>query len=112
MNGNGSNIGGGEIKKSGVSADGARASHEILLRGRKNLSVGGVSEMISFDESSVVAMTACGELTVEGAELHIDALDTDRGILAVSGNICGVFYLDDPRDAAPIKRRRLFGHRV
>lgn len=110
MNGNGNNIiGGGEIKKSGVQADISRASHEISLRGRKSMSISGVGEMISFDESSVVAATVCGELTVEGAELHIDALDTDRGILAVSGNICGVFYLDESRDAAPIKKRRLFG---
>ncbi len=109
MNGNGNNIGGGETKKSAALSDGARTVHEILLRARKNMSISGVSEIISFDEGSVIAATVCGELTVDGTELHIDALDTDRGILSISGNVCGVFYSDEPRDIMPVKRRRLFG---
>lgn len=108
MNGNGNNIGGSEIKKSVAQADGARAAHEITVRGRRCMNISGVSELISFDEGSVTAATVCGELTVDGSELHIGAFDTERGILSLDGNICGIFYDDEPKESAP-RKRRLFG---
>ncbi len=108
MNGNGNSIGVGEIKKSAAQADRASAAHEIAIRGRRSMNISGVSELISFDEGSVTAATVCGELTVDGSELHIGTFDTERGILSIDGNICGIFYDDEPKESAP-RKRRLFG---
>ena len=48
--------------------------HLITLRNRKVLAVNGVYEVVSFDESSVVMKTVCGELVIEGDGLQPDFL--------------------------------------
>ena len=80
--------------------------HERLLKGRKNLSVSGVKEVISVDESSVILNTVCGELEIEGDSLHVSALDTARGNVTVDGNISSVVYSDKPQKEG---RRGVFG---
>ncbi len=72
-----------------------RLSHEIRLGMRKEMSVTGVKEVLSFDESCVVLKSACGEVTVEGSDLRVGSLDTDRGVVTLSGRIDTVYYTDD-----------------
>lgn len=84
------------------------SEHEFSVRGRKTMQICGVSEVISFDENSVVAGTACGEMTVEGSGLHIGALDIDRGFLSLDGDISGIYYLEDPHLNPGRKKRGLF----
>ena len=43
----------------------ARAQN-IILEGRRKLSVSGVEEVLAFDDSSVVMRTPLGELNVHG----------------------------------------------
>ena len=90
---------------------GKKATHEFSVRDRKTMLISGVSEIISFDENSVVAETSCGEMTVEVTGLHIGALDTDRGFLSLDGEISGIYYLEDqsPVTVNGRKKRGLFG---
>ncbi len=69
--------------------------HEIRLGMRKEMSVTGVKEVLSFDESCVVLKSACGEMTVEGSDLRVGALDTERGIVSLCGKIDTVYYTDE-----------------
>ena len=48
-------------------------------------------------------------MTIEGAGLHIGALDIDRGFLSLDGDISGIFYLEDPNIGGGRKKRGLFG---
>jgi len=48
--------------------------HNLILQNRKDLSVSGVTEVVSFDENTVVLITALGELTVRGFSLHISKI--------------------------------------
>ena len=70
-------------------------SHEIHIVQRKEMSVTGVREVVSFDESSVVLRSSCGEMTVEGSSLKVGALDTDRGLVTLEGRIDSVYYSED-----------------
>ena len=81
--------------------------HQVTLYARDKAEIGGVTEVESFDEQSVVLTTVCGEMTVEGESLHVSPLDITRGAVVVDGHICGIYY----SDAAPAKRgfKRLFG---
>ena len=81
--------------------------HEIRLGMRKDMSVTGVKEVLSFDESCVVLKSACGEMTVEGSDLRVGILDTDRGIVSLCGKIDTVYYTDE-RGAEKRGRGRLF----
>ena len=77
------------------------SSHNCLIYARSHADINGVREVLSFDENSVVLITGCGELTLEGSDIRVGALDTDRGIVSVDGKISALYYADDS-----IKRKR------
>ena len=72
---------------------------------RKEMSIEGVRDVESFDESCVILHTTGGEMTVEGSGLRIGVLDTERGIVTLSGSVDGVFYASEHTD----EKRGLFG---
>ena len=68
--------------------------HDFALKSRKQMSVDGVSDVVSFDEWQAVFVTSCGEMTVEGRGLHISVLDLDSGKVELDGDVDGIFYSD------------------
>ena len=69
--------------------------HNIVLEGRRMLTVSGVSDVDSFDEETVVIFTELGELTVRGSNLHINKLSVDVGELTVEGDISALIYSEN-----------------
>lgn len=69
--------------------------HSVILKDRKEISLTGVTDVDSFDESSIVAYTDFGELTISGSNLHISTLNTDTGDLTIDGEISSLIYLDN-----------------
>ena len=72
-----------------------KQSHEIYLKHRREMSINGVRDVDSFDEQTAVIQTADGELTLEGEGLKIGTLDTDKGVVTVSGKINALYYTGD-----------------
>jgi len=68
--------------------------HRVLLDGREHLSVTGVEDVESFDESTVVLQTAGGLLILRGSALHIDKLSIEGGELSVTGRLDSLVYED------------------
>ena len=67
--------------------------HRLSLKGRKELSVSGVSDVDSFDERMIIAETKLGELTIKGEGLKILSLNTEMGEMSVEGsNISSLAY--------------------
>lgn len=66
--------------------------HNIILQERKDLSVSGVVEVISFDDESIVINTSMGELTINGENLHVCKTNVETGELIVNGEICECIY--------------------
>ena len=89
--------------------------HSLAAIDRREITVKGVSEVISFDETNVRLVTVCGILNLEGEGLRIHVLNTKEGTVAVTGKLNGVLYEEDQpplsdRDARPKSRaHRLFG---
>ncbi len=82
--------------------------HTLSLLARTQASIAGVTQVDSFDEHCVILKTDCGEMTVEGEELHVGTLDIVKGEVEITGRICAVCY----SDTTPAKRglrARLFG---
>ncbi|MFR4561845.1 MAG: YabP/YqfC family sporulation protein [Flavonifractor plautii] len=71
------------------------AAHHILLEGREQLTVSGVEEVESFDENTIVMVTAKGTLVVRGEDMHIEKLSLDGGDLKVEGAVDALSYEDD-----------------
>ena len=68
--------------------------NNIILKDRNELSVSGVTDMDSFDETTVIAYTDLGELTISGTDIHIEKLNIDTGELVITGKISSLTYLD------------------
>lgn len=66
--------------------------HKLTLSERKNLTMTGVTEVVSFDDSTVILHTSLGTLVVQGAELQLKNLSLDGGQVAVDGNISALLY--------------------
>lgn len=66
--------------------------HDILIKSRENVEISGVESVISFDDESVCLESIMGELLIEGEELNVGTLDTDRGIVKLTGKINGIYY--------------------
>lgn len=71
--------------------------HNVIMEDRKKLTVSGVSDVDSFDDSTVVIYTDMGELTVKGDNLHISGLSIETGDMTLTGNVYGMMYTDDNR---------------
>ncbi len=69
--------------------------HNIILKDRSNLTVTGVTDVDSFDETAIVAYTDMGELTIKGSDLKINKLSTETGELSVDGTVQALSYLDN-----------------
>ena len=78
--------------------------HKLQLSERKTLSMTGVTEVVSFDETAVVLQTSLGLLIVQGQQLQLKNLSLDGGQVAVEGNISALSY-EEPRQGG---WRRLF----
>ena len=69
--------------------------HGLTLQDRRRLTVSGVEDVESFDESAVVLQTAGGMLILRGSALHIDKLSIEGGELLVTGRIDRLVYEDN-----------------
>ena len=78
--------------------------HKLQLSERKNLTMTGVTEVVSFDETCVVLQTSLGLLIVQGQQLSLKNLSLDGGQVAVDGTISALSY-EEPRQSG---WRRLF----
>lgn len=68
------------------------AGHDLRLEGRNRLSLTGVTDVESFDETAAVLETAMGTLVVRGSGLHVEQLDLEAGALKLSGEIDSLGY--------------------
>ena len=73
--------------------------HKLTLNERKNLTMTGVTEVVSFEESAVVLKTSLGLLTVQGQELKLKTLSLEGGQVAVDGQITALVY-EEPRESS------------
>lgn len=83
------------------------APHHVILEGREHLSVSGVEEVESFDESSIVMHTSQGTLVVSGEGLHIEKLSLDGGDLRVEGTVDSLVYEEGRRERGGFLSRLL-----
>ena len=51
----------------------------LALKDRAELTMDGIGDVISFDETEIYLQTGSGKLLIEGAGLHITTLDVASG---------------------------------
>ena len=68
--------------------------HQVTLAEREKLTVTGVEEVESFDETEISMLTGEGKLTVSGEGMRIDRLNVDNGDVNILGSIRALRYED------------------
>lgn len=81
--------------------------HKLTLQGRSQLSMTGVTEVVSFDENAVILHTELGTLVVQGKDLQLKTLSTEGGQVMVEGKVSALQY-EEPRAAGGFWSR-MFG---
>ena len=80
-----------------ANEDKARAagSHTLMLDAQGRLSLTGVVDVTSFDETLVALETSRGMLAMRGEGLHVERLSLENGELTLSGEVRAMEYDDN-----------------
>ena len=66
--------------------------HSLQMRQRRELSVTGVTEVVSFEDPAVVLQTVMGRLLIQGQQLQLKGFSEEGGQVAVEGTIGSLLY--------------------
>ena len=80
--------------------------HKLQLNERSQLTMSGVTEVVSFEDSAVVLRTSLGTLIVQGQGLKLKTLSLEGGQVIVEGNVSALVYEENRPNTW---RQRLFG---
>lgn len=70
--------------------------HKLTLNERSSLTMTGVTEVVSFDDSAVILRTSLGNLVIQGSQLKLKTLLPEGGQIVVNGKISALTY-EEPR---------------
>lgn len=66
--------------------------HKLTLDERKQLTMTGVTEVVSFEDTAVILHTALGTLVVQGRGLQLKELSLEGGQVEVDGDVTALIY--------------------
>ena len=69
--------------------------HRLTLDSRSRLSITGVLEVESFDDTEIYLTSTRGPLAIRGKGLHLQQLSIDGGQVLVDGSVDAIVYEDD-----------------
>lgn len=78
--------------------------HRLTLNERQQLSMTGVSEVVSFDDSAVVLRTELGMLVIQGKGLQLKTLSLEGGQVAVDGSVSSLHYEESRTGGSWLRR--------
>lgn len=79
-------------------------NHLLTLENREHLTLTGISDVDSFNEEEIIAISPCGELTIKGELLHIEELNLEAGTVSVSGKVTSLLYSEKFSSTSLLKR--------
>lgn len=71
--------------------------HHVLLKDRKTLELTGVKLIDSFDSNEFLMETTQGWLIIQGKDLSLDRLDTERGDVCIKGFVDSFSYVSNKK---------------
>ena len=77
--------------------------HKLTLREGTCLTVTGVTEVLSFDDTAALVRTPLGLLTIHGENLQLKTLSADGGQTLIEGTVTALVY-DQPKKSGLLSR--------
>ena len=84
--------------------DRSNVVHNLVLQGRKEVSITGVREVKAFDDETVMLDTTKGTLTIKGENLVINNFSADTGDLNLEGDIWALVYSSEQSSKGLLRR--------
>lgn len=75
----------------------------VHMSGRSRIELTGITDVESFSDTSVIACSSLGNISIDGEELKVESFSVETGRLIVNGNLDGFCYY-----GREVRRRRLF----
>lgn len=66
--------------------------HSLILEEKAKLSISGVTDVDTFDETKIILFTEDDTLEVEGSDLHIQKLNVSDGEMLIEGEFDSIIY--------------------
>lgn len=89
-----------------MAQEAEKMPHKLTLDDRKKLNMGGVRQVLGFDDTQVFVATDHGNLLVQGKDLKLKALSPEGGQIVIDGYVSALIY-EEPKPAGG-RLRRLF----
>lgn len=84
--------------------------HQIKLTNRKNGTISGVVDVLSFDENEILLDTVEGRLIIRGKNLHVGRLQLEEGEVDMDGEVESMVYSSKgQKEKSGSLLRHLFG---
>lgn len=71
--------------------------HNVIIKDRKIMELTGVKQIDSFDANEFLIETAQGWMLIQGKELKLGKLDTERGDVVIKGVIESMTYVTNKK---------------
>jgi len=68
--------------------------HKVVMTNRRNCTVNGVNDVLSFDIHEILLETEQGMLMIKGDDLHVSRLTLEKGEVDIDGKIDSFTYSD------------------
>lgn len=69
-----------------------QSNHAVHIDARKRIDITGVTQVITFNEDSVVLHTTMGTLNIKGKEMKVNKLNVDNGDMSIEGEVSALVY--------------------
>ncbi len=73
---------------------GSTRAHKVTMTNRRNCTVNGVNDVLSFDIHEILLETEQGMLMIKGNDLHVSRLTLEKGEVDIDGKIDSFTYSD------------------
>ena len=87
-----------------MEAKSVEQPHRLTLDSRSRLSITGVLEVESFDDTEILLTSTRGPMSIRGQGLHLQQLSIDGGQVAVDGTVDAMSYEEAQRKGGLFSR--------
>ena len=74
---------------------GNRRQHKFALNNRKDCTISGVQDVLSFDVNEILLETDLGMLMIRGTGLHVTHLTLEKGEVEIDGKVDSFTYSEN-----------------
>lgn len=75
----------------------SQLEHCVTINNRKEMSITGVTKVVSVKPDLVQLKTSKGDMAISGQNIEVTKLDLDNHLLALSGNFSNIKYFENSK---------------